>query len=139
MAARSKDPTKGLCDAAARLPDVDPGTSCTQRSFKVGKKAFLYVGPQGGRFKAMFKLAASKADAEALAAKDPDRFEVGSTAWVTARFSADKPLPKTIWARWLKESYELSAKPPARGKKKAAKKKTAKKKAAKRAGSKRGR
>ena len=31
--------------------------------------------------------------------------EVGNTGWVTTRFSAEAPLPKTLWSRWLKESY----------------------------------
>jgi hypothetical protein len=25
--------------------------------------------------------------------------------WVTTRFSAEDPLPKNIWSRWLKESH----------------------------------
>ena len=41
----AKDPTKGLMEAAATLPGVVVGTSCNQSSYKVGKKAFLYVGP----------------------------------------------------------------------------------------------
>lgn len=130
MAASKKDPTEAIRVAASRFADVDTGTSCTQGSFKVRKKAFLYIGPQGGRFKAMFKLDASRGEAEALAAKDPDRFQAGSTAWVTARFSADKPLPKKIWTTWLKESYGLST-AKAAPKKKAARKKASKKKAAK--------
>jgi hypothetical protein len=47
---------------------------------------------------------------------------VGSTSWVTTRFTADKPLPKTIWEQWLRESYELAAES-APSKKKSAKKK----------------
>lgn len=31
-----------------------------------------------------------------------------TTAWVTARFTDDKPMPKTLWEKWLDESYELS-------------------------------
>ena len=49
-------------------------------------------------------------EAAELAEKDPKHYEVGSTAWVTARFSADRPLPQDIWERWLDESYELSTK-----------------------------
>ncbi|MEM7315648.1 MAG: hypothetical protein AAF497_21120, partial [Planctomycetota bacterium] len=83
-----KDPTQPIRDKASRYPQVDKGTACTQSSFKAGKKAFLFIGEQGGRFKAMFKLDKSKPEAEKLAKKRPDDFQVGSTAWVTARFSA---------------------------------------------------
>ena len=103
----SKDPTVALKKAAAAMPDVIDGMSCNQTSFKVGKKAFLYVGPgaKGIGYKAMFKLTASIAEAEELAEEDPDCWDVGSNGWVTARFSCEKPLPKKIWGRWLKESY----------------------------------
>ena len=105
-----KDPTKELRKFAASLPEAIEGTSCTQTSFKfAGKSAFLYVGEQGGRHKAMFKLADSMDQASEFAAKSPDDFQVGNTAWVTARFSADKPLSKKIWSRWLRESYDLAA------------------------------
>ena len=56
----------------------------------------------------MFKLKASMSQAEALAAEEPKRFEVGSTGWVTARFTAEEPLPKEIWEKWLDESYEVT-------------------------------
>ena len=110
---------------------VDEGTACTQSSFKVGgKKAFLYIGAQGGRYKAMFKLVVSLEQAKSLAKREPERFELGVGNWVTTRFSAEDPLPKKIWNRWLKESYAGATKSPA-AKKKTAKKKTAKKKTAK--------
>ena len=64
----AKNPTKALMDAAAALPDVTSGESCNQTSFKVGKTAFLYVGPgaKGVGYKAMFKLDASIPDAKPL-------------------------------------------------------------------------
>lgn len=107
MAAKSKDPTEVIRAHASKYEGVAEGTSCTQGSYKVGKTAFLYIGPQGGRFKAMFKLKESMDEARELADEDPDRFQVGKTSWVTARFSAEKPLPKKIWKRWLDESYAL--------------------------------
>ncbi len=91
------------------LPDVDEGTACTQSSFKVKGKAFLFAGPQGGRFKAMFKLKESRDEAAALTKKYPDNYQVGSNIWVTTRFSAEDPIPEEIWSRWLDESYALSA------------------------------
>ena len=109
METATSDPTAPIRRKAARYTGAVEGTSCTQTSFKVGKKAFLYVGPQGDRFKAMFRLRESMDDAQKLAKAEPDRFETGSTGWVTARFSAETPMPKRLWEKWLDESYELSS------------------------------
>ncbi len=130
--ARSKDPTELIREKAASYPEVAKGTSCNQSSFKAGKGSFLFIGPgaKGIGFKAMFKLDRSMPQARKLASQEPDRFEVGSTGWVTARFTAEKPLPKSIWAKWLQESYEIccgSAKGHKPAKKKTAKKGTKKK------------
>ncbi len=106
-----QDPTKALMAAAAALPKVVEGTSCNQSSYKVGKRAFLYVGPgpKGVGYKAMFKLDASLAAAEEMSQSSPDRIEIGVGNWVTARFSSDEPLPKSVWGSWLKESYGAAA------------------------------
>ena len=119
-------------ERASEYPGVDEGTACTQSSFKAGGKAFLFVGEQGGRYKAMFKLDASKAEAAKLAEKHPGDYQVGSGVWVTARFTAEKPMPATRWKKWLDESYGLSAAPKkkAASKKAPAKKKTTKRKRA---------
>ena len=121
---KAKDPTGAIRAMAAEFPDVVKGTSCTQSSFKTKKGAFLYIGPgaKGQGFKAMFKLDSSHAKAAELADKDPDRFELGSGQWVVARFSAEKPLQKTLWSKWLKESYGLMTQAKATPKKKVAKK-----------------
>ena len=103
-----KDPTEPIRLKASQYANVDEGTSCTQSSFKTGGKAFLFIGEQGGRYKAMFKLKESKAEAAKLSAKNPDDYQVGSGVWITARFSAEKPMPKKLWQKWLDESYELS-------------------------------
>ena len=102
------DPTEAIRVHASEYPNVDEGTSCTQSSFKTGGKAFLFIGEQGGRYKAMFKLKASRAQAEELSGANPDDFQVGSGIWVTARFSEEKPMPARLWKKWLDESYELS-------------------------------
>ncbi len=104
------DPTDSIRFKAAAFPEVAKGTSCNQSSFKTRTGAFLYIGPgpKGHGFKAMFKLQRSMPRARQLATKDPDRFEVGSNGWVTARFTAEEPLPDSIWEVWLEESYELS-------------------------------
>ena len=102
------DPTEPIRKMASEFPEVDEGTACTQSSFKTAGKAFLFAGMQGGRYKLMFKLERSLAQAAELAEKNPDDFQVGSAKWVTARFSAEKPMPARLWKKWLKESYELS-------------------------------
>ena len=130
MASTGKDPTDAMRLKASSYPHVDEGRSCTQSAFKTGGKAFLYVGMQGGRYKAMFKLKKSASEAARLAREQPDRYEVGSTTWVTARFTTDEVMPKKLWAKWLDESYELSRAPAAGG---AGKKKGAARKATKRA------
>ena len=84
--ARAQDPTEPIRKRASALPGVARGTSCNQSSFKAGKGSFLFVGPgaKGKGFKAMFKLDRSMPQARKLASEEPDRFEVGSTGWVTA-------------------------------------------------------
>lgn len=116
--AGASDPTDPIRRKAVTFPAVAAGTSCNQSSFKAGTRAFLYIGPgaKGQGFKAMFKLKGSMPRAKKLARTEPDRFEVGSTGWVTTRFTADKPLPKSIWEAWLDESYELACPPTARKK-----------------------
>ena len=123
-----KDPSEAIRKKAASLAGVDQGSACTQTSFKVGTKSFLFVGMQGGRHKLMLKLRDSMNEAKALAKKKPDNFEVGSTGWVTIRFADDDPIPRKIWEPWIRESYEMSA--PAKKAGKASKKKTASKKTA---------
>jgi len=107
----AKDPTQALREAAALYRDGVAGTACNQTSFKAGTRAFLYVGPgaKGIGYKAMFKLDASAAEAAELAKRSPERFEVGTGNWVTTRFSAEAPLPKSLWSRWLKESHALAS------------------------------
>ena len=104
------DPTAAIRQHAARLPGVDQGAACNQSSYKADKGTFLFLGPgaKGVGWKAMFKLRASLPQARRLATQEPQRFEVGSTGWVTDRFTAAQPLPKSIWEKWLAESYEVT-------------------------------
>ena len=106
------DPTDPIRQRAVTFPEVAKGTSCTQSSFKAGKGTFLFIGPgpKGVGFKAMFKLDASMDQAQALSEEHPKRFEVGSTGWVTARFSSEEPLPEEIWEKWLASTSSVSMK-----------------------------
>ena len=104
------DPTEAIRERAETLPAVSVGTSCNQTSFKTRTGSFLFIGPgaKGQGFKAMFRLRDSLPEAQRLASSRPDNFEVGSTGWVTARFTVDAPLLKSIWQKWLMESYNLA-------------------------------
>lgn len=95
-----KDPTDAIRRRALSFPDVAKGTACTQSAFKVGTRTFLFIGPgaKGQGFKAMFKLEASLPRARELAAKDLTRIGAEATGWVTARFTAEKPLPEHLWS-----------------------------------------
>lgn len=62
---------------------------------------------------------------------------MGNTRWVTTRFTTEKPLPKTLWQKWMKESYGLTSGAGAASKKKAVKRVTKKKAARKKAARKR--
>ena len=109
------NPTQVICDKAMTYPDVETGTSCNQTFFKAktAKAKFLFIGPgaKGIGFKAMFKLDISIPHAQKLAAKEPNRFQSPAKAgWVTVRFTAENPIPKNVWEKWLDESYELSCK-----------------------------
>ena len=106
-----RDPTGAIRNKAMSLSGLAAGASCTQSAFKAGKGTFLFIGPgpKGLGFKAMFKLKASMPEAAKLAAQHPARFEVGRTGWVTARFTAEEPLPEGLWSKWLVESYGATA------------------------------
>ncbi|MCF7807805.1 MAG: hypothetical protein K9N38_04710 [Candidatus Marinimicrobia bacterium] len=107
----SGDPTLAIREKAAEFEEVIKGTSCNQSSFKTKQGSFLFIGPgpKGVGYKAMFKLKESMPEAIRLAEKQPDQFEVGNTGWVTTRFTDESPLDKSIWTRWLSESYALVA------------------------------
>jgi len=93
-----------------RVPRGREGYLLQSELVKAGGGTFLFIGPgpKGVGFKAMFKLRDSRADAEARAEAEPHRFEVGKTGWVTARFTAEEPLPKSVWEPWLDESYVVT-------------------------------
>jgi hypothetical protein len=98
-----------IIEHAGQYNNTEQGQSCTQTSFKTNKKAFLFIGEQGGLYKAIFKLDASKEDAIQLAKTEPKNYQAGNGVWVTARFSDEEPIPTKRWQQWLEESYRLSS------------------------------
>ena len=67
--------SRRLRDAAMALPEASEGESCVNRAFRVGKKAFFYLGEKPAHIYAMVKLTDSYADAAAL---DDPRVDAGN-------------------------------------------------------------
>ena len=96
---------------ALRLPDAEEGVACKgtpleARTFKIGKKAFLFLRPKEARL----KLGASLKDAAKRASKEPDRYVVGASGWVLLKFD-DATDPLDVFTRWVSESHALFSKP----------------------------
>ncbi len=98
--------SRRLRDVALALPEASEGTSCVNRAFRVGKKAYFYLGEKPGHIYAMLKLTASYAQAQAM--EDP-QVSPGKHGWVTLRFQADAHPDPALLARWVVESYRALA------------------------------
>jgi predicted DNA-binding protein (MmcQ/YjbR family) len=101
---------KSLRTLASKLPDVEEGIACKGNSlecttFKVGGKAFLFLG----RADIRLKLSDSLPDAVKLAKKEPERFSAGAGGWVKVSYSDAQPLPLDVVKGWIEESYRLMA------------------------------
>jgi len=94
-----------LRKAALSLPDVEEGVACEgtaveSRTFKIGKKAFLFVRPAAF----MLKVDESAEAAKRLAEKD-GRYRIGAGGWVTVTLGSAPPPPLRLIAGWMNESY----------------------------------
>jgi hypothetical protein len=101
---------KALRTLALKYSDCEEGVACKGTAiecstFKVGGKAFLFLG----RADLRVKLSDSLPEAEKLAAREPGRVTVGAHGWVKVTFSADEPPPLDVLGRWIDESYRLMA------------------------------
>lgn len=90
---------------ACALPGVDVGESCVNRAYRVGGKAFAYLGDKPDQLRLMVKLGPSLDEAAALAAARPTIFEVGKFGWVTVRLPHADPVAKGLLERWIAESH----------------------------------
>ncbi len=102
-------PMKALRRSALRLPGVEEGSSCVNRAFRAGGKAFAYLGMKPDRYKLMVKLTDSLPRAEALERERPGAFNVGKHGWTTVRLPHTDKGPKGMLESWIKESYRALA------------------------------
>ncbi len=94
--------SRRLRAAAMALPEASEGHSCVNRAFRVGKKAFFYLGEKPAHIYAMLKLTDSY---ESAAEMDDPRVAAGKNGWVTLRFQADDHPDAATMERWVVESY----------------------------------
>jgi hypothetical protein len=109
-----KSPSATLIAAAQSLPDVTVGVACAgtaleAKTFNVGKKAFLFVGPKDARL----KLGPSLGEAGEWSAREPTAVRVGSSGWVTMRIDGSGGPDAGTLTRWVRESYGSFARPAA--------------------------
>ena len=102
-------PMKAIRKIALSYPDVDEGSSCVNRAFKAGKKAFLYMGMKEDTYNLRLKLSNSLDEAETLEKKSPDNYSVGAHGWTLLTFHHTKQPPKKLLERWIDESFRLLA------------------------------
>lgn len=98
-----------LRELALAFPETDEGVACEgtpleRRTIRVKKKAFLFLGAED----ALLKLHDSLPEAEALAAREPERYKPGAHGWVSIKWHGKKP-PIPLLRRWIEESYRLIA------------------------------
>ena len=99
-----KQAVQALRKAALEYEDVEEGVACAGTAiecatFKVKKKAFLFVNQNNARL----RLTKSRAEAARLAKTEPQRYVVGSQGW--AKIFLAKPPALELMLRWLDESY----------------------------------
>ena len=94
--------------AAEKYPELEAVPSCNKTAFKARKKSFLFLGEDENSYNIMVKLGDSRAEAEELAAKNPDRISVGPH-WTTAEFDNNAKLARELVERWVEESFRLVA------------------------------
>jgi hypothetical protein len=94
---------KGLQATAQAMPGVEVGVACAgtaleKRTYKVGGKAFVFLGAKD----VMVKLGPSIAAAKKLGCSP------GANGWTKVVFGPEAPR-EAILVRWIAESYALMA------------------------------
>jgi len=100
---------ESLRDQALDYPEAAEEFPWGERVVKVVGKIFVFLNRGDGGIAVTLKLRASHAEAMMMPFVKPTGYNLGRAGWVTARFAPDEPLPMTLLAAWLDESYRLVA------------------------------
>src|SRR5688500_782995 len=87
----------GMAHAGVTAGVACKGTAMERHTLKANGKAFLFFGVGD----ALVKLAGSLAEAKRLAKAEPERYQVGKTAWVKLMFSPEAPPARDVVKRWI--------------------------------------
>ena len=93
---------------AIGYPDVEEGTSCVNRAFKVAGKNFVFLGEKADTCTLRLKLGPSVDEVAAHSTED-DRYEVGMGGWTKITFDAAEAPPDDDLQTWVDESFRLLA------------------------------
>ena len=94
---------------ALTLPDTHEDTPWEDdRVVKVGRKIFVFLGPDGASSGITVKLSESHEEVLGFPGASPAGYGLGRSGWVMLRFGASPP-PREALCRLIEESYRLVA------------------------------
>jgi len=94
---------------ALDYPDAAEEFPWGERVVKVAGKIFVFLNRGDDGIAVTLKLRASHGEAMMMPFVKPTGYNLGRAGWVTARFEPDEPLPMSLLAAWIDESYRLVA------------------------------
>ena len=94
---------------ALDYPDAAEEFPWGERVVKVAGKIFVFLNQGAGGTVVTMKLRQSHGEAMMMPFVKPTGYNLGRAGWVTARFEPDEPLPVSLLAAWIDESYRLVA------------------------------
>ena len=100
---------KNLRDFALLYPETTEDFPWGHRTFKVNKKAFVFMSTEEGVTSLSVKLPKSNKAALKLQNSDPTHYGLGKHGWVSLTFDSGDDLPMEQLKKWIDESFRAVA------------------------------
>lgn len=94
---------------ALSYPETSEDFPWGHRTFKVKKKAFVFMGTMEGVTSMSVKLPKSNKAALKLPNAEPTHYGLGKHGWVNLTFDSDDKLPLEQLKKWIDESFRAVA------------------------------
>lgn len=104
----TKDETE-LRKFALSFPETSEDFPWGHRTFKVKKKAFIFMATMEGVTSMSVKLPKSNKAALKLPNSEPTHYGLGKHGWVNLMFDSDDSLPMEQLKKWIDESFRAVA------------------------------